>query len=91
MSVHKDINGKESSKRLWARRLLTLGYLLAIFFVLMWTIAFFFFEKEIVFPTFLRDIWLGLMASGTGVIFGTVFEKPKKESIEQPPIIPEVD
>ena len=77
MSVKKDINGKESAKRMWATRLLTLGYLMAIFFVLMWAVAFLFFEKEITFPTFLRDIWLGLMAAGTGVILGTVFETKK--------------
>ncbi len=77
MSTSKDINGKESSKRLWAKRLLTLGILLAIFFILMWAIAFLFFEKEIIFPTFLRDIWLGIMGAGTSVIIGTVFEKTK--------------
>ena len=74
MSVKQDINGKQSAKRLWATRLLTLGYLMAIFFVVMWGVAFLFFDKEIIFPTFLRDVWLGLMAAGTGVILGTVFE-----------------
>lgn len=77
MSLKQDINGKESAKRMWATRLLTLGYIMAIFFVLMWSVAFFFFKKEITFPTFLRDIWLGIMGSGTSVIIGTVFEKSK--------------
>ena len=77
MSVKHDINNKESAKRMWATRLLTLGYLMAIFFVLMWAVMELFFEKKIVFPTFLRDIWLGIMGAGTSVIIGTVFETKK--------------
>ncbi len=80
MGIRHDVNGKESAKRMWATRLLMLGFVLAIFFVLMWTIAYLFFEKEIIFPTFLRDIWLGVMGAGTSVIFGTAFEKPKPEN-----------
>ena len=82
MSINKDINGKESSKRLWATRLLTLGFLLAIFFVLVWTIALFFFDKEITIRSALVQIWSVLMAAGTGTILGTAFETPKPECKE---------
>ena len=80
MSVKKDINGKESAKRMWATRLLTLGFFMAIFFVLIWAIALLFFKKEITIPISLIQMWGGIMASGTGVILGTVFEKPKGNS-----------
>ena len=90
MSISKDVNGKESSKRLWATRLLTLGFLLAIFFVVMWAIAFLFYGKEITIPTSLVQIWGGLMGAGTSVILGTVFERPKP-IIQQEPQIPKPD
>lgn len=74
MSVSKDINGKESSKRLWAKRFLSLGFVIAILFFLIWIIAFF---KEVDMPEFPLDIWLGIMSFGSGLGISTVFETKK--------------
>ena len=78
MSRLNDINGKTSSKRYWANRCLTLGYFMAIFFVIIWGYGFLFIDKEFILPSSLIELWKWLMGFGSAIILGTVFEKPNK-------------
>ena len=75
MSLSQDINGKESSKRYWAKRFFTLGFWLVIAMFLFWGIAYIFVEKEFQIPSELIDIWKWMMGFGSAVILGTVFER----------------
>ena len=77
MSVRQDINGKDSSKRMWANRFLSLGFFMVIFFVAVWGVLIIFTDKVIDFPDKLMEMWIYLMGFGTSILLGTLFEKPK--------------
>jgi hypothetical protein len=74
----KDVNGKDSQKRFWAGRFMWLAFYLAIFYALIWGVATIFYDVNVDFPTFLRDMWFGIAGLGTTKLVTTVFEKPKK-------------
>lgn len=76
MGVTKDVNGKESSKRYWAKKFFTLGFWLAIGMFAMWGIGYFFIDKEFTIPEALVEIWTWMMGFAAAVILGTVFERP---------------
>ena len=76
MSTIHDINGKESSKRLWAKRFFTLGFWLVIAMFVIWAIVSVFFDKDFQIPSQLIEVWKWLMGFASAVILGTVFEKP---------------
>ena len=78
MSVTQDINGKESSKRYWAKRFFTLGFYLAIFLFLFWAVAFVAFDKDFKVPDELIEILKWLMGFASAVILGTLFEQKNK-------------
>lgn len=75
MSVHHDINGKESSKRYWARKFFTLGFWIVVITFSMWLITHFFMEKILVIPDQLMEMWQFMMGFASAIIIGTVFEK----------------
>lgn len=75
--IDKDVNGKVSSKRFWAKRFFTLGYYLAIVMFVMWGIGYIFINKEFVVPDALIEIWIWMMGFAAAVILGTVFERPE--------------
>jgi hypothetical protein len=76
--LDKDINGKISSKRYWAKRFFTLGFWLAVGLFVFWGIAFIFYDKDFEIPDALIEIWKWMMGFASAVILGTVFEKPKQ-------------
>ena len=78
MSIQQDVNGKESSKRYWAKRFFILGMIIAIATFLIWIITHFFTEKELIIPPELMDMWTWMMGFASAIIIGTVFEKPKQ-------------
>jgi len=82
MSIHKDINGKESSKRYWAKRFFTLGFWLAIFTYLVWGYSHVFLDKDLIIPDTLFQMWQWMMGFASAIIIGTVFEKPKQPENE---------
>lgn len=75
--ITKDINGKESSKRLWANRFFIIGVIAFIISFAFWFISLI--KPSIVFsmPGEIVEMWAWLMGFGSAVILGTVFEKPK--------------
>ncbi len=77
MSRLEDINGKESSKRMWASRFLSLGFFMVIFFMIIWGVLVVFTDKKIALPDKLMEMWIWLMGFGTSILLGTIFEKPK--------------
>ena len=80
MSVTKDVNGKESSKRYWAKRFFTLGFWLYLFFIVAWIVTTFFFKEEFNIPEAIVDMWTWMMGFASAVVLGTIFEKPKDTS-----------
>lgn len=72
MEINKDINGKESSKRVWAGRYLGLGLLMASIYFLA-GIGLSVLGKEMLF-TFPAEIWYGLLGLGGGLLGVTIFE-----------------
>lgn len=78
MSQSQDVNGKESSKRYWAKRFFTLGYWIAIATFLIWVVSHFFTDKELIIPSALIEMWTWMMGFASAIIIGTVFEKPKQ-------------
>ena len=85
MSVTQDVNGKESSKRFWAKRFFLIGqwFFIVTFFVWSLTIVFGF-DFEL--PQPLIDMWIWMMGFASAVILGTIFEKPKDKPIDNDPL-----
>ena len=79
MSSSQDVNGKESSKRLWAKRFFTLGFWIAIATFVIWAVTHFFTEKELIIPKELMEMWIWMMGFASAIILGTVLEKPKND------------
>lgn len=77
MSLNKDINGKESSKRYWAKRFFELGFWLAILTYAMWGLSHLFLDKDLIIPDILFQMWQWMMGFASAIIIGTAFEKPK--------------
>lgn len=75
--IDKDVNGKISSKRYWAKRFFTLGYWSAIGLFVTWGLVSLFGKEMITVPAELLEIWKWMMGFASAVILGTVFEKPK--------------
>ena len=73
----QDVNGKESSKRYWARRFFTFGFWAAIIIFVIWVISFIF-DKELTIPDQLIEIWKWLMGFGSAILIGTAFERKTK-------------
>lgn len=74
MSEHLDINGKVSTKRAWARRLLWTALAMVWIYSLLWAYSIF---KEIVapdMPTALLQMWFGLAGGGLTAIGLTLGE-----------------
>lgn len=76
MEINKDINGKESSKRYWAKKFFTLGFWLAVVLFVFWGVSIFV-QIEFEVPDALVEVWKWMMGFASFVILGTVFEKPK--------------
>jgi uncharacterized membrane protein len=71
-----DTNGKESSKRYWANRVMTLSLIMvALHYVLTTLFAILKVGITIPFPT---EIWYGLIGSGFALLGITIFESKTK-------------
>lgn len=78
--LSKDVNGKDSSKRYWAKVFFTLGFWVFIFFIILWIITKFFLNIEFKIPEEFIDMWTWMMGFASAVVLGTVFEKPKDKN-----------
>lgn len=76
-NITQDINGKESSKRYWAKRFFTLGFWLALGMFVFWAVTYIFVDKDFQIPSELIDVWKWLMGFGSTVILGTLLERKK--------------
>lgn len=76
MDALKDINGKDSIKRLWANRYLWLGFAMPIIYILS-TVISNFFGKQILF-VFPYEIWYGVLGFGAAALGLTIFESKVK-------------
>lgn len=69
----KDVNGKESSKRVWAGRYLFTALFMAVgHFIAGVLSSIFGFEYSASFP---HEIWYGMVGGGFGILGFTIFEK----------------
>lgn len=76
MDTLKDINGKDSAKRLWASRYLTAGLFMAIIhFVAGIIMGILKIEFTFNFPF---EIWFGLVGGGFAALGLTIFESKNK-------------
>jgi len=82
MSLTQDVNGKESSKRYWAKRFFILGFWIAVGTFVMWVITHFFTDKDLVIPGELMEMWTWMMGFASAIIIGTVLEKSKNNKNE---------
>lgn len=74
--MYQDVNGKESSKRRWAGRYLTLGLVMAAgWFLLLAGVQITGTELKINFPW---EIWIGILGLGGGLLGVTIFESKNK-------------
>jgi hypothetical protein len=73
MDKNKDINGKESSKRVWANRILWTTVITLIGYILL-SILFSMIGIPLAFE-FPFEAWGGLLTSGTAMQTSTLFEK----------------
>lgn len=72
-TMYQDVNGKESSKRRWASRYLTVGLVMAgLWFALLIVVQFTKVELKISFPW---EIWYGVVGFGAAILGVTIFEK----------------
>ena len=75
MGKHLDINGKESAKRAWAKKLLWTALVMVWIYTLLWTYAT---VKEMVTPDIpdsLLQMWFGLAGGGLTALGLTLGEK----------------
>ena len=79
-NLNKDINGKESSKRYWAKRFFTLGYWIFIALFGLWFITKYIIKLPFEIPEALIDMWTWMMGFASAVVLGTVFERPLRKS-----------
>lgn len=71
-----DVNGKESSKRVWASRYLTVGLAMSVAWFLA-HLVFSILKKEISF-TFPYEMWYGILGFGAVLLGVTIFESRVK-------------
>jgi len=71
-----DINGKDSAKRIWGGRYLTVGLIMAIIWFIVY-LGSVFVDKEfkIIFP---YEMWYGIVGLGAGLIGIGIFETKNK-------------
>ena len=73
MDAIKDVNGKDSAKRLWAGRYLLAALVMGFGHWLGTELSGIFgFEYNVHFPT---EIWYGMVGGGFGILGFTIFEK----------------
>ena len=73
METLKDVNGKESSKRLWAGRYLWVALFMALgHFIAGVLSGIFGWDYSVTFP---HEIWYGMVGGGFGILGFTIFEK----------------
>lgn len=75
--INKDVNGKESSKRFWARRFFTLGFWIFIILIVFWAVTLVM-GVTFEFPKELLEMWVWMMGFASAVLVGTVLERPKQ-------------
>lgn len=76
MDALKDVNGKDSSKRLWAGRYLLAALFMAIgHFISGVAGSIFGFDYSFEFP---HEIWYGMVAGGFSILGVTIFESKVK-------------
>ena len=76
MEANKDVNGKESSKRVIAFRFLNLALIMAIVYFLV--VVYHGFRGTTLNVSFPFEMWYGLLALGGGAVGLTIFEKKVK-------------
>lgn len=71
-----DVNGKESSKRYWANRVMIISLSMVVIHYLL-TLIFAIVKPEINIP-FPTEVWYGLIGSGFALLGITIFESKTK-------------
>ena len=73
MDTIKDVNGKDSSKRVWGSRYLLAALIMAVGHFLAGVISpIFGWDYSAAFP---YEIWYGMVGGGFGILGFTIFEK----------------